>query len=249
MGQGHSEDPPPGVSQTQGQSLPGTSQGGKQKSPVGELEALGDSEPSLENLLIQERSINVQLNARLQVALGDLEASNRSQAQKKATKSREASPVQAPPNSGEEEGSRLDLSTPTRTKERLDMPPPNTIPPRRPRTKLERCQHQFKREISELEGQLVDFKRNGVASQRLEMAVQDWSELKKRQEEVDEAYIAQMEKEASEDEISRLDEEGLTFYGESKDRVWGIRTELRGCQLQDGLTSKEEEGDGASWLS
>ena len=118
------------------------------------------------------------------------------------------------------------------------MPPPITIPLRRPGTTMERGQRQFERELSELEEQLVGFKRNGLSSQRLEMAEQVWSELKKKREEVDQAYIAQLEKEASEDEISRLEEERHTFYEESEDRVWRMRTELRGCQLLGGSTSQ-----------
>ena len=46
---------------------------------------------------------------------------------------------------------------------------------------LERCQRQFEWELSELEGQLEGFRRNGLSTQRLEMAERDWSELKKKQ--------------------------------------------------------------------
>ena len=141
-GQGDGEEPPPGGSQTQGQSLLVTSQGGKQKSTVGNLEALEEGTPSMENHLIQERTSNEQLTIRLQEALGELEASTRRQSQRKATKTKEAPPVKAPPNSlssslgsggqrspaSKEERSHTGLNTPTRSEERLDMPPPVTIP-------------------------------------------------------------------------------------------------------------------------
>ena len=53
----------------------------------------------MENLLIQERTSNEQLTARLQVALGELEGNTRRQSQREATKTKEAPLVKAPPNS------------------------------------------------------------------------------------------------------------------------------------------------------
>ena len=98
-GQGDGEEPPPGGSQAQGQSLVMTGQWEKQTPAIVNLGALGGEAPSMENPHLQERTSNEQLAASLQEALGELEANTRRQSQREAAKTKEAPPTQAPQNS------------------------------------------------------------------------------------------------------------------------------------------------------